>query len=61
MTERINLRNRPCRASWCRRFRCTDSELLEAVRFIHSTDPNDVGIYLFTRRALEWFEVPETA
>ena len=61
MTEHIQLRNRPSRALWCRRFRCTDSELLEAVRAIHSTDSTEIGIYLLTRRALEAFRIPKAA
>jgi len=61
MTEHIQLRDRPSRALWCRRFRCTDSELLEAVRAIHSIDPIEIGLYLSTRRALEAFRVTKAA
>jgi len=61
MTEHIQLRDRPGRALWCRRFRCTDSELLEAVRAIHSIDPVEISVYLLTRRALEAFRLPKAA
>jgi hypothetical protein len=61
MTELINLRDRRSRAYWAKRFRCTDTELLEAVRAIHSIHINDVGIYLITRRALEAFQVSKAA
>lgn len=55
MNECIMLRDRRSRAFWCRRLRCTDTELREAVRAIHSTNANDLRIYLSTRRALETF------
>lgn len=61
MKEYIRLRDRPCRARWCRRFRCTDSELLEAIRTVHSINPIDIDVYLTTRRALESFRVPRKA
>lgn len=61
MTEHIQLRDRPSRALWCRRFRCTDSELLEAVRAIHSVDSVEISFYLLTRRALEAFRLPKAA
>jgi len=61
MTEHIHLRDRPSRALWCRRFRCTDSELLEAIRAIHSINPVEIGVYLMTRRALETFRLPRKA
>jgi hypothetical protein len=61
MTEHIRLRDRPSRAQWCRRFRCTDSELLEAIRAIHSINPIEIDVYLMTRRALESFRLPRKA
>jgi hypothetical protein len=61
MTERINLRDRRSRAYWAKRMRCTDTELLEAARAIHSIDVSEVGIYLLTRRALEAFQVSKAA
>lgn len=61
MTERIDLRDRRSRAYWAKRMRCTDTELLEAVRSVHSVLASDISIYLITRRALEAFRVSKAA
>ena len=62
MDDHIDMDSPLSRAYWCGNFRCSDAELVVAVRIMDSTSAGLVGLYLATRRsescAVDQLDVP---